>query len=450
MSRPELPDIRGLLRRESEEARTAVRGVVSDVRSTWGEARTFAEKLNTAPVITPVSLRRFLLTAIKVLIGLEILAAIVQGLATGIWSRLGGDLFVAGILYILWDRITRLAQQKKDAYRRRMEASGERPRIWDALVFSLLWTDEIYTDIPADRRHLVVTAYVLIALGLVAGYVGFGEGFMSLIVSGALVLAAVNLLSWVVSRERGERNTLQTELQLARDVQLSLMPSQAPSLDGFDIAGVSLPASEVGGDHFDYVPLDGGDRLLAVTLCDVSGKGMQAAMSAVFTSGAFVSEARRSLSPAEMLTRLNASIVRYSPRGHFVTFLCTVLDRDARTLTFANAGQTKPLHVRDGAATWLDAQGVTFALGMTANASYEDRTITLASGDMFLFLSDGVTEAMNPAHEPYGSERIAAFLQSARDGSAESIVGSVVEEVQRWSAGAPQHDDVTIVAVKVR
>jgi hypothetical protein len=128
-----------------------------------------------------------------------------------------------------------------------METSPERAGLFNALVFSLLWTDRIYENVPPDRLRLIVTSYTLIALGLVAAFVKIGSGLMPLVVSGALVLGAVNLVTWVISLERGEKETLQTELKLAHDVQVSLMPKSDPSLPGFEVAGISVPAANVGG-----------------------------------------------------------------------------------------------------------------------------------------------------------------------------------------------------------
>jgi|WetSurMetagenome_2_1015567.scaffolds.fasta_scaffold70405_3 serine phosphatase RsbU (regulator of sigma subunit) len=451
MSNQPISGFKRYVRREAEDAGSAVREVLADVRHSWRDAHSVGEKLNTPPVITHSKLKRIILTLLKVFIALELLGALVQGTSKGDWSRLGWDLLLGGVLYVMWDRITRIAREKKEVYRQKMETSGERVRLWDALVFSLLWTDEIYADIPADRRHLVATSYTLITLGVVASFVRFGEGFMSLIVAAALVLAAVNLLGWVLSRERGERDTLHTELRLARDVQLSMMPKCPPVMEGYDIAGLSLPAQEVGGDHFDYVSLGDDGRYLGLTVFDVSGKGMQAAMSAVFTSGAFVSDARRSTSPAEILTRLNTSVYRYSTRGHFVAFLCAVIDRETKTLTFANAGQTKPLLWRNGAGTSLDATGVTFALGMTEDAVYADRKMSLESGDLLLLLSDGFTEAMNPAREVLGMERLEGMVRTrlAEQRPSVEFLASLLNDVQLYAAGAPQHDDMTVVAVKV-
>ncbi|HCV42967.1 MAG TPA: serine/threonine protein phosphatase, partial [Bacteroidetes bacterium] len=141
-----------------------------------------------------------------------------------------------------------------------------------------------------------------------------------------------------------------------------------------------MAAKEVGGDHFDYCFVGADTRLFGVNIFDVSGKGMQAAMSAVFTSGAFVSEASRSVSPAEILTRLNASVYRYSQRGHFVALLFTVLDLNRKTATFSNAGQMKPLLRTGTEALWLDSIGVTFPLGMTESTKYEERAVELRSG----------------------------------------------------------------------
>jgi serine phosphatase RsbU (regulator of sigma subunit) len=395
--------------------------------------------------------RAVILRVLLVLIFIELAGAVAEGIATGSWERLGFDLIVAGALYIAWDKITRITREKREEYRRRVEGAGERVKLWDALVFSLLWTEDIYADIPADRRRLVGMAYTLITLGLLAAFAKIGEGFLPLIVAGSLVLAAVNLLGWVVSRERGARESLATELRLARAVQLSLMPVHPPDVPGLSIAGSSLPATEVGGDHFDYVLPPGGAHRLGVAVVDVSGKGIQAAMSAVFTSGAFRSEAARSDSPAAILTRLNRAVYGSSPRGHFVAFLYAVVDPDRRRLTFANAGQVKPLLLRNGAPLPLDALGVTFALGMTADAAYEDRDVALEPGDVLLFLTDGIVEAMNGAQEVFGDERLMEVLSTSGAGDLhpETIARRLLEAVEGHSNGAMRNDDRTLVAVRL-
>jgi serine phosphatase RsbU (regulator of sigma subunit) len=403
-------------------------------------------------MIDPVKLKKILITVLKVLIVVELISALSQGTSSGGWARLGFDLLVAGVLYVMWEKMRVMVRDKKEDFRRKVERSTQDVKLWDALVFSLLWSDQIYKDIPGDRRRLVVISYTLIALGLVAAFVKIGTGLMPLVVSGALVLGAVNLLAWVVSAEREEKETLQTELKLAHDVQVSLMPKEQPSLRDYDIAGVSIPAKEVGGDHFDYTNLNSGADKFGISVFDVSGKGMQAAMSAVFTSGAFASEAKQSVSPAEILTRLNKAVFDHSKRGHFVAFLLAMLDTNAKSVTFANAGQTKPLLITSGDARWLDSVGVHFPLGMKDQCSYQECSIPLHSGDILCLLTDGFTEAMNPAQEQYGMERIERLVKDlvSRDLSARELLERATAEVRSHVGSASQHDDMTMVVVKVK
>jgi sigma-B regulation protein RsbU (phosphoserine phosphatase) len=402
-------------------------------------------------MIDLVKLKRYALTAFKVLILFELLSALAQGLAGKGWTRLGSDLLIAGVLYVMWGRIQNLLVRKRNEYRKMMEISGESVKLWDALVFSLLWTDEIYGGVPKDRSRLVVIAYMLIGLGLLASFVEVGIGLMPLIVSGALVLAAVNLLAWVVSAERGAKESLATELQLARDVQVSLMPKKDPLVDGFDISGRSLPALEVGGDHFAYRvdPAPGGR--LGISVFDVSGKGLQAAMSAVFTTGAYSGEAMNGRSPAEILSGLNKAIYANTKRGQFVAFLLASLEPGQKNLRFANAGSVRPLLASDGNVRWLEGTGVNFPLGMVSDAAYQDSEVSLQSGDALLFLTDGFTEAMNSGMEQFGAERLEAVVGALdiRNRSASQLIDAITAEVHSHMAGHPQHDDMTMVVVKV-
>jgi serine phosphatase RsbU (regulator of sigma subunit) len=402
-------------------------------------------------MIDPVRFRRILVQLLKVLVVIELVGAFLQGTSGGDWSRFGIDLIVAGILFVAGERITALLHKHRETTRRRMEETGEEIRLWDALVFSLLWTDQIYAGIPVDRRRLVVISYTLIALGLVAAFVKIGPGLMPLVVAGALVLGAVNLITWIISLERGERETLQTELLLAHDVQVSLMPTEQPAVRGFDIAGVSLPAKEVGGDLYDFLPPGEGETQFGISVVDVSGKGMEAAMAAVFTSGAYASEARQSHSPAAILTRLNRAVYHHSRRGHFVSFLQASIDVGTRMLSYANAGQTKPLLHRAAEVRWLEVEGVHFPLGTQPETFYQESSLQLVRDDVLCLLTDGFTEAMNDSHEVFGAERVEELFRrpDLPTLAATEILNMMVREVRQYTADAPQHDDMTMVIVKV-
>ncbi len=453
MERTLKDDLLTTARREAEDIAATLREAVTSTRSAFrrGGFRDIPHRINEPSGFDPVKFKKLLIAIIKLLIVFEFLSALMEGVGTGDWSRLGTDCILGGIVYVLWDRITSLVHRKKDEYRRKMELPGGQTKLMDAFLFSLLWSDEIYADIPQDMRRLVVIAYTLIAISIGAIFIGFGQGLVGLILCSSLLLAAVNLLAWVVSRERGEKDTLKTELKLAHDVQLSLMPKEHPTIEGLDIAGLSIPAKEVGGDHFDYAFMNGDTRTFGICVFDVSGKGMQAAMSAVFMSGAFASATRDSSSPAEILTRLNTLVHAHARRGHFVAFLLAVFDLHDRTLRFANAGQMKPLLVSNGVLEWLDASGVRFPLGMREDSVYSERCVRLQAGDLLVLLTDGFTEAMNNSNEQFGQERLEELLQKmdCRQLSAQHILERVTGAVRSYVGTAAQHDDMTMVVVRV-
>jgi sigma-B regulation protein RsbU (phosphoserine phosphatase) len=274
---------------------------------------------------------------------------------------------------------------------------------------------------------------------------------MPLVVSGALVLGAVNLVTWLISLEREGKESVETELKLAHDVQVSLMPKANPSLPGFDIAGVSLPAANVGGDLFDYAKLGPDGNAFGISVFDVSGKGMQAAMSAVFTIGAIASEAGASTSPARILTKLNRSVFTHSRRGHFVAFVLAALDPGGKTVRIANAGGTRPLYRGKGGLAWLEPPGVRFPLGMKEDTAYDETTVQLAPGDILIMLTDGFTEAMNAKEEMFGTERIEQLMNDGgiETCSAAAIIERLTSAVRAYAASVPQHDDMTAVVVKV-
>jgi len=214
---------------------------------------------------------------------------------------------------------------------------------------------------------------------------------------------------------------------------------------------MSVPATEVGGDLYDFLHLgDGGESRLGISVVDVSGKGMQAAMAAVFTSGAYATEVRQSRSPADILSRLNRAVYHHSRRGHFVSFLLAGLDPESRTLYYANAGQTKPLLCTATGIRWLDAEGVHFPLGTQPDTTYQESVCQMEKGDVVCLLTDGFTEAMNEAHEAFGSERIEAIVKRPEvcRMTAGEMLSLFAEEVKAHAGEAPQHDDMTMVVVK--
>ncbi|MGH7492644.1 MAG: two-component regulator propeller domain-containing protein [bacterium] len=251
-------------------------------------------------------------------------------------------------------------------------------------------------------------------------------------------------------RLRLEKARLANELQAAHDMQMRLMPAHAPQIPEFDLAGVCRPAEEVGGDFFDYIWLDESKTKLGIVIVDVSDKAIAGAMTAVLTSGMLSSEVATFRAPRLILRRINKTMYRKTDRHVFTAMSFAALDIAHKTLTFANAGQTQPLLLRDGRIVYLQVEGVRFPLGLQKHVEYNEATLALQSGDLLVFYTDGLTDAMNTEQESFGHERLESNLRELSDrSSAEQIVHALLYAVAKFTGAARQYDDMTVVVVRV-
>ncbi len=370
----------------------------------------------------------------------------------GDWSTIIGLIVIVAVLVFIAKHAREQVQGLRDAYRHRFQQAGDKVGVRDALLFSLTWSREIYDNIPADRKPLVRTAFLMIAIGM--GLLTVELGFthlLTILIAGLLILAAINLLIWIVTEERGQKDILRFEVETARRMQLSLMPSANPELDGFDVAGMCRPANTVGGDHFDYARLGGKESLLGIAVVDVAGKGMDAAMTAVFTSGALANEVRHETDPATIMSRLNMTVFSRNNKQKFVSFLLGALDAANRTFTYVNAGQSRPLLYHDSRVVALMAQGPRFPLGVVPDTKYENDTLSLATGDALLLFTDGLVEAMDRDGEPLGQERLQTLFQQAIEEApdSEAVLRALIRRIELFTGSAPQHDDLTAVVIRV-
>ncbi|MEK9138143.1 MAG: hypothetical protein AAB393_13540, partial [Bacteroidota bacterium] len=172
-------EVQYFFRKEANEMAASAKDLSATVRATL-RAPSSNAPADVSGLMDPIRFKRFLITLLKVLIVIELASAFFTGLEGSGWGQFGFDLVVAGVLYLTWDKITTLIREKKEEYARRMKESMHTIPLWDALAFSLLWSDEIYQDVPVDRRRLVVISFTLIALGLVAAFLKLGGGLMPL------------------------------------------------------------------------------------------------------------------------------------------------------------------------------------------------------------------------------------------------------------------------------
>ncbi len=256
-----------------------------------------------------------------------------------------------------------------------------------------------------------------------------------------------------------EEQRMERDLDMARQVQLRLLPSEPPTPHNAEIAASFRPARSIGGDLYDFIDYTTNgcaDRTLLV-LGDVSGKAAPAALYAALVSGILRSLASRHLPPARLLAVLNNQLQERKLDGQYVTMLLALWDDCTRTLTLSNAGSVQPLLVtREGSLTdaletrTLQVEG--FPLGLFPDATYDEMTLQLAPGDLAVFFSDGITDAINSRGEEFGSERLKSLLQHhpTAAGTAQSAVDAILEAVTTHQSGAEHFDDETLVALHVR
>lgn len=243
-----------------------------------------------------------------------------------------------------------------------------------------------------------------------------------------------------------EQERLEEELRLAREIQNRLLPAKPPVVAGLDLAGLSLPAREVGGDYFDFLPLKNGK--LAFTVADVSGKGAPAALLMSAFRASLRSQDLERLGPAEALQRVNRFIHSSVDPGKFITAFLGVLDPISGELKYANAGHDAPFLLRpDGTLESLETGGL--VLGVMPEAPYTEGTAHLAAETMLAVFTDGVTEAQDPAGDFFELEGVATVLRASLGRSCAETIQCVVSEIERFAGSGPQGDDITMVVAKL-
>jgi sigma-B regulation protein RsbU (phosphoserine phosphatase) len=257
-------------------------------------------------------------------------------------------------------------------------------------------------------------------------------------------LAAIALDHARLFAERLAARRIEDELRLARSIQAGLLPRALPEVSGLQIAACSESSREVGGDYYDVLSLPDGDLRIAVG--DVSGKGVPAALLMANVQAGF-----RVLSgepdETKLVERINQVTHENTELPRFITFVTVRLRLRASRLTYVNAGHNPPYLVRhDGRVEELSEGGL--ILGVFPHSKYSAAELGFGAGDLLVLYTDGVTEAMNSRREQFGEERLIALLSDCRGASAAEVLGHVRAEVDRFAAGEPRHDDLTLLVVR--
>jgi sigma-B regulation protein RsbU (phosphoserine phosphatase) len=243
-----------------------------------------------------------------------------------------------------------------------------------------------------------------------------------------------------------EQGRMERELQVARELQASLLPSETPQLDRWDFAAYWRPAREVAGDYYDFIPL--GDGTLGLVIADVSDKGMAAALFMALTRSMVRASAGRAPSPAKAISNANQMISADATRGMFVTLFYGELDPTIGQLTYVNAGHNPPLLYRVGEDRLDTLSRTGMALGVVGDSLFDEGTVRFNAGDFIVLYTDGVTDATDAQEESFGLERLRQLVLHNRRETAANVVAGITGAVEGFVGSTTPFDDVTIVVAR--
>ena len=260
---------------------------------------------------------------------------------------------------------------------------------------------------------------------------------------GAMAIENARMVEEVIEKERMEE-----ELNIARDLQMSMLPSECPQLEGFEIAAFSEPAREVGGDFYDFIEISEGET--GIVIGDVTGKSVSGALVMSASRSIFRMLGEDKLTVSESMIRANRRTKKDIKTGMFVALLYAVLVATDKSVTLCSAGQTQPISrsAASGETRLVQTEGDSFPLGILEDATYEDTRLQLEVGDKVVLYTDGIVEAMNEQKELFGFDRLLEVIKKSPAETAEDLLEEIKDKVNEFAGSAAQHDDITIIVVQ--
>ncbi len=322
--------------------------------------------------------------------------------------------------------------------------------------FAQLATLNTYTEVESDAD--AVREYALTGVGDVLTVDGlsvyrYALAFTAhaitedlketLMVAGAAATTALRNMQ-AAQRER----RMQKDLDQAWQIQQGLVPDHSRRFRDFDLYGLSLPESVVGGDYFDYLTTSDHDRL-GVVISDAASKGLPAAVQALFVSGAMRMAVSFETKMSSLISRLNTLMYDTFPHERFVSlFYCEFTHSENGLVLYANAGHCPPLHYRAATGTFEELHPTGGILGIIAEQQFRVENINMAHGDILVMFTDGITEAQDRTGTLYGEDRLCDVIRCNATSTSQQIALAIVEDVQKYSVGAPYSDDKTLIVIK--
>ena len=285
---------------------------------------------------------------------------------------------------------------------------------------------------------------------------GNGPGSTSFTPSDFVVFKSISeqsafaLYNAIIYSEANEKKRLDHDLEIARDIQRILLPSEAPVIEGFEISGINIPARHVSGDYFDYIKVD--EERLGVAIADVSGKGVPASIIMAICRSVLRSQATGNPSPAEVLQKVNRQLYPDIKEDMFISMAYLVLDHVRGSVLLSRAGHDAPIFYdhADRSVTPVKPPGM--VVGIDSGSVFDritgDFALSLKRDDCLLLYTDGVTEALDANGDEFGPERMLECIRASAPEGAPAIITKVIDELRSFVGAQPQNDDITLIAIR--
>src|ERR1041384_2271296 len=262
--------------------------------------------------------------------------------------------------------------------------------------------------------------------------------------------SAFALYNAIIYSEANEKKRLDHDLEIARDIQRILLPSEAPVIPGFEISGINIPARHVSGDYFDYLEVD--SSKLGVAIADVSGKGVPASIIMAICRSVLRSQAAGNPSPADVLQKVNRQIYPDIKEHMFISMAYVILDHANGAVTLSRAGHDAPIVFDHETRVAAPVQPPGMAVGIDSGSVFDritgDFPLALKRDDCLLLYTDGVTEALDANGDEFGPERMIECVRTSAPEGAPAIITRIIDELRAFVGAQPQNDDITLIAIR--
>jgi len=262
--------------------------------------------------------------------------------------------------------------------------------------------------------------------------------------------SAFALYNAIIYSMANEKKRLDHDLEIARDIQRILLPSEAPVINGFQISGINVPARQVSGDYFDYIRVD--EERLGVAIADVSGKGVPASLIMAICRSVLRAEASGNPSPADVLRKVNRQLYPDIKEDMFISMAYTILDHTQGTVTLCRAGHDAPILFNSETKTAVPVKPPGMVVGIDSGSVFDritgDFPLSLKRNDCLLFYTDGVTEALDANGDEFGPDRMIECVRTSAPEGAPAIITRIIDELRDFVGAQPQNDDITLIAIR--